>query len=64
MADPNEQPTLTTSDPPVLLAILLAARRLGNRLLERVARQELEDRHGITVRVAREQTKEVPCGIS
>jgi hypothetical protein len=40
---------LDTTDPPILLAILMAARRVGNRLLESVARRELEERYGIRV---------------
>jgi hypothetical protein len=41
------------ADPPVLLAILVAARRAGDRLLERVARRELEERHRIKIQMAR-----------
>jgi hypothetical protein len=41
---------LATADPPVLVAILIAARRTGDRLLERVARRELEQHHRITIR--------------
>ena len=43
-------PELDTADPPILLAILIAARRTGDRLLESVAMRELRDRHGIRVR--------------
>jgi hypothetical protein len=41
---------LDTADPPVLVAILIAARRTGDRLLETVARRELEQRHRIKIR--------------
>jgi hypothetical protein len=47
----NEQ--LDMADPPVLVAILVAARRAGDRLLERVARRELVQRHRIKIQVAR-----------
>jgi hypothetical protein len=47
--------TLDTTDPPVLLAILIAARRTGDRLLQTIARRELEQRHRITVRFSREE---------
>jgi hypothetical protein len=40
---------LDTADPPVLVAILIAARRTGDRLLEAVARRELEQRHRIKI---------------
>jgi hypothetical protein len=46
---------LDTTDPPILLAILIAARRVGNRLLESVARRELEERYGIRVSFERER---------
>jgi hypothetical protein len=54
------QPTFTPSeyldpaDAPVLLAILIAARRTGDHLLETVARRELEQRHRIKVRFGRD----------
>jgi hypothetical protein len=48
---------LDTADPPVLVAILIAARRTGDRLLETVARRELEERHRIKIRFGRRQ----PC---
>ena len=51
---------LDTADPPILLAILIAARRTGDRLLQTVARRELEERHRITIRFAREMEAE-PC---
>jgi hypothetical protein len=44
---------LDVADPPVLLAILVAARRAGDRLLETIARRELQQRHRIKVRIAR-----------
>jgi hypothetical protein len=46
---------LNPSDPPVLLAILLAARRTGDRLLEGVARRELSESHGIDVTIRRRE---------
>ena len=51
---------LETTDPPILLAILIAARRTGNRLLETVARRELEERHKIKICFAREREAQ-PC---
>lgn len=45
---------LDTADPPVLVAILIAARRTGDRLLETVARRELEQRHRIKISFARD----------
>jgi hypothetical protein len=45
-----EQPALSPLDAPVLVAIMLAARRTGDRLLERLAREQLEDRHQLVVR--------------
>jgi hypothetical protein len=41
--------------PPALLAIMRAARRIGDRQLERAARQKLLERYGIDVRFRREQ---------
>ena len=49
----NEQ--LDTADPPILLAILIAARRTGDRLLETVARRELEERYQIKISFARKR---------
>ena len=43
--------TLSPTDPPILLAGLIAARKTGDRLLADVFRRELEQR-GITVRFA------------
>jgi hypothetical protein len=40
--------------PPSLLAIMRAARALGDRQLERVARRELSERYGIEVTIRRE----------
>jgi hypothetical protein len=51
---------LDTADPPVLVAILIAARRTGDRLLETVARRELEQRHRITIRFGRDPEAK-PC---
>ena len=61
MADstPNSE-HLGTTDPPVLLAILIAARRAGNRLLETVARRELEQRHRIKISFGR-NPEVTPC---
>jgi hypothetical protein len=39
------------TDPPTLLAVLLAARRTGDRALESAARQLLDERHDIEVRL-------------
>jgi hypothetical protein len=44
---------LDTTDAPVLLAILIAARRTGDRLLESVARRELQERHRIKIQFGR-----------
>ena len=52
---PIRSEQLDTADPPVLVAILIAARRTGDRLLERVARRELEQRHGIKIRFAQDR---------
>jgi hypothetical protein len=41
---------LRPTDPPILLAGLIAARRAGDKLLAAVLRRELESRCGITVR--------------
>jgi hypothetical protein len=51
---------LETADPPVLLAILIAARRTGDRLLESIARRELEQAHRIAVRFMREREEACP----
>lgn len=40
--------------PETLVSILVAAVRSGDRNLERHAKQRLEDRFGVTVRVARD----------
>lgn len=44
----NKPDHLTTADPPILLAVLIAARRSGNRMLEDIARRQLDDQ-GIKV---------------
>jgi len=54
MADSTPSKTLDTADPPILLAILIAARRTGDRLLETVARRQLEERHKIKVQFTRD----------
>jgi hypothetical protein len=41
---------LGPSDPPILLAGLIAARRSGDKLLATVLKRELETQHGITIR--------------
>jgi hypothetical protein len=53
---------LDTADPPVLVAILIAARRTGDRLLEIVARRELEQRHHIKIQFARDPERTVADG--
>jgi hypothetical protein len=50
---PAQDDHLETADPSVLVAILIAARRTGDRLLETVARRELAQRHRIKIRFAR-----------
>ncbi len=39
----------TSSDPAILVAVLLAARRAGDRRLEAIARDELRSRFGLRV---------------
>jgi hypothetical protein len=51
---PARSEHLETADPPVLVAILIAARRTGDRLLEAVARRELEQRHRIKISFGRD----------
>lgn len=46
---------LDAADAPILLAILIAARRTGDRLLETIARRELEEQHGITIQFNRKE---------
>jgi hypothetical protein len=41
------------SDPTALVAIAKAAHQTGDRELERAARRELQDRHGIILRFVR-----------
>ena len=53
-------PSLTTDrgrlgGPPALLAIIQAARLAGDRELERAARQQLVDHHGIEVTFRRKR---------
>jgi hypothetical protein len=57
---PARDDRLDTADPPVLVAILIAARRTGDRLLETVARRELEQRHRIKIRFGRDP-EDKPC---
>ena len=40
--------------PPTLVAIMVAARRAGDRQLEKDARRKLEERFGVKLRFARE----------
>jgi len=49
----KRQDRLATQDPPVLLAILIAARRTGDRLLETVVQRELEENHGLKISFGR-----------
>ena len=44
---------LTTESPATLVAIVIAARRAGDKELERAMRRELEDRHGVNLRFSR-----------
>jgi len=46
---------MSTSLPSTLLAILIAARKGGDRDLERQVRRSLEDEHGIRVSFARRE---------
>ena len=47
--------TKTMYDTPVgLVAVLVAARRSGDRVLEATARDELKERYGITVKVGKD----------
>ena len=51
MPDPTrKKELLEPTDPPILLAILIAARRTGDDLLETVVRRQLEEKHQIAVR--------------
>ena len=45
---------LDTADAPILLAILIAC-KTGDRLLESVARRELENKHRIKISFGRKQ---------
>jgi hypothetical protein len=60
-AMPDTQAGLGPDNPPLLLAILIAARRSGDRRLESLARRELEQRHRIKVSFASEKGV-TPCG--
>jgi hypothetical protein len=44
----------TSSSPATLVAILVAAHRVGDRDLERESRRRLEDEHGIRIMFAKE----------
>jgi hypothetical protein len=54
--DAPSSPSL--SDPPALLAITRAARKMGDRQLERAARQLLRERYGIEVTFRRANNPE------
>lgn len=45
----SSEPKLSASDPPILLAGLIAARKVGDKLLIEVFQQSLE-RHGIEIK--------------
>lgn len=51
--------TQNNTSPATLVAILVAARRSGDRDLERHARDRLKNEHGIKVSFARQDGKEV-----
>lgn len=51
------QPKPIQSDPSALVAIAKAANLTGNRGLERAARQELRDSHGIKLSFERPKSK-------
>jgi len=53
MHDKTPKP-LDPSEAPILVAIMIAARRTGNRLLEQVARDELETKHRVKLRFLRD----------
>ena len=50
--------TVDTQSPSTLVAILVAARKAGDRDLERYARRELEREHRIRLTFAREPRRE------
>ena len=47
------QPSTALAEPPALIAIIRAARRIGDKQLERAARKELAERYGIEVTIRR-----------
>ncbi len=56
--------TEKTQDPqnaPTLLAIAVAAHRSGDKALERYAKTQLRDRHGLKVAFTKPKTREVPA---
>ena len=53
MCNPDDDDSLTTDSPATLVAIAKAAHLTGDRDLERAARKQLEDRHGIRIRFVR-----------
>ena len=48
------QPDRPTATPPALVAVAIAARKTGDRDLERAALRELRDTHGIRLSFFRE----------
>jgi hypothetical protein len=48
----------TSESPATLVAIIVAARRAGDRELERDARRKLEDRFGVKLNFARDRATE------
>ncbi len=50
----------STENPANLVAIIIAARKVGNRELEREMRTRLEERHNVKIVFGRE--REVVCG--
>ena len=54
-AAPQETGLLGTPEPTVLVQILIAARRSGDRPLEAMVRRELEQRHYIKFSFCRKQ---------
>lgn len=50
-AEPKDR--LTPSDPTILLAGMIAAKKSGDLFLAEIYRRELEEKHGVKVRFAR-----------
>jgi hypothetical protein len=51
-------PTRTSDSPATLVAIIAAARRAGDRELEREARRRLEEQFGMRLTIIRERDQE------